>query len=163
LSVSPASAADSSGQGANAGLSLGCDLFASPGAGFLSPYYLFQQPAAVGRGDGAREPDTGQVLTDLPESAKGKAGPNFRATVPVYFHVVTDGAIGAMTDKQIADQIQVLNLIRRRRRYRIQPRERIAEGNADDGPAFTPARRAHGPRRASLSHALDARSHGSGE
>src|SRR5687767_4413321 len=50
-----------------------------------------------GRGGDLREPDTGQVHTDLPASAKGKAGPRFKATVPVYFHVITDGAIGAVT------------------------------------------------------------------
>ena len=45
----------------------------------------------------------------MPASAKGKAGRNFKATVPVYFHVVTDGATGALTDAQIAEQIAVLN------------------------------------------------------
>ena len=30
-------------------------------------------------------------------------------TVPVYFHVVTDGAKGNLRDSQIADQIRVLN------------------------------------------------------
>jgi hypothetical protein len=30
-------------------------------------------------------------------------------TVPVYFHVVTDGATGALTDEQIAAQMNVLN------------------------------------------------------
>ena len=65
----------------------------------------------LARGGDTREPaDLGQVATDLPASAKGKAGKNFRATVPVYFHVVTDGTIGSVTDKQIADQIQVLNM-----------------------------------------------------
>ena len=59
-----------------------------------------------------REPDAadlGQVITDLPASAKGKSGKNFRVTVPVYFHVVTDGTTGNVTDAQIADQIDVLN------------------------------------------------------
>jgi hypothetical protein len=62
-----------------------------------------------GRGGDVREPDTGQVHEDMPTSAKGKAGKNFRATVPVYFHVVTDGTTGALTDAQIAGQIAVLN------------------------------------------------------
>jgi hypothetical protein len=64
--------------------------------------------AVSGRGD-SREPDLGEVHEDLPATAKGKAGKNFKATVPVYFHVVTDGATGAVTDDQIADQISVLN------------------------------------------------------
>jgi hypothetical protein len=61
-----------------------------------------------GRGT-TREPDLGQVVVDLPASAKGKAGRNFRATVPVYFHVVTDGSIGSLTSAQISAQMDVLN------------------------------------------------------
>jgi len=62
----------------------------------------------VGRGGDVREPDLG-TATDLPVSANGRAGKNFKATIPVYMHVVTDGAIGNLTDAQIADQITVLN------------------------------------------------------
>ena len=65
--------------------------------------------AILGRGGEVREPDLGEVHEDLPAAAKGKAGRRFRATVPVYFHVVTDGAIGSLTQAQIADQIAVLN------------------------------------------------------
>jgi hypothetical protein len=65
--------------------------------------------ALVGRGGVVREPDLSQTHQDMPASAKGKAGRNFRATIPVYFHVVTDGATGAVTDAQIAAQIAVLN------------------------------------------------------
>jgi hypothetical protein len=65
--------------------------------------------AVSGRGTDAREPDLGEVHEDLPATAKGKAGRNFKVTVPVYFHVVTDGAIGAVTDEQIATQVNVLN------------------------------------------------------
>jgi hypothetical protein len=63
----------------------------------------------AGRGSMRREPDLGQVATDLPASAKGKAGQNFGATVAVYFHVITDGSIGSLTNKQISGQIAVLN------------------------------------------------------
>ena len=65
--------------------------------------------AVAARGGTAREPGTGQVAKDLPASARGDAGPGFKATVPVYFHVVTDGATGAVTDRQVADQVEVLN------------------------------------------------------
>jgi hypothetical protein len=65
--------------------------------------------AIAGRGGVVREPDLAQTHADMPASAKGKAGKNFRATIPVYFHVVTDGATGALTDAQIAGQIAVLN------------------------------------------------------
>jgi hypothetical protein len=64
----------------------------------------------AGRGGEPREPDLGQTHQDLPASAKGNAGPNFKARVPVYVHVVTDGAVGSLTTKQINDQIAVLNV-----------------------------------------------------
>jgi hypothetical protein len=81
-----------------------CDPLANPAAAFSAAGGAIQ-----GRGGQIREPDLGEVHADLPASAKGKAGKGFRATVPVYFHVVTDGAIGNVTDRQIADQIAVLN------------------------------------------------------
>jgi hypothetical protein len=66
--------------------------------------------ASLGRGGVVREPDLGEVHADLPSSAKGRAGANFRASVPVYFHVVTDGTTGSLTDAQIAAQMDVLNV-----------------------------------------------------
>jgi Pregnancy-associated plasma protein-A len=65
--------------------------------------------AVAARGGGAREPDLGQLHEDLPASAKGRAAADFAVTVPVYFHVITDGAKGNLRDGQIADQIRVLN------------------------------------------------------
>jgi hypothetical protein len=64
----------------------------------------------AGRGGKSREPDLGQTHEDMPASAKGRAGQDFTARIPVYVHVVTDGAIGSLTTKQINDQIRVLNL-----------------------------------------------------
>jgi hypothetical protein len=68
-----------------------------------------EETNSLARGGPVREPDLGQEHRDLPASAKGKAGPGFKATVPVYFHVVTDGSIGAVTTAQISAQIDVLN------------------------------------------------------
>jgi hypothetical protein len=65
--------------------------------------------AFEGRGTKLREKDTGQVHVDLPASAKGKARPGFTATVPVWFHVITDGAAGNLTSAQIDAQVDVLN------------------------------------------------------
>jgi hypothetical protein len=66
-------------------------------------------PGIAGRGGTVREPDLGQIHQELPAAARGKAGAKFTATIPVYMHVVTDGALGNVTDAQIADQIAVLN------------------------------------------------------
>ncbi|HUG29028.1 MAG TPA: zinc metalloprotease, partial [Candidatus Limnocylindria bacterium] len=56
-----------------------------------------------------REKDTGQAAKALPAKAQGKAPAGFSAEVPVYFHVITDGATGSVTDRQIRVQISVLN------------------------------------------------------
>jgi hypothetical protein len=63
----------------------------------------------AGRGGEVREPDLGQVHADLPASAKGRAKAGFRATVPVYFHVITAGSVGNLTDRQISAQMSVLS------------------------------------------------------
>jgi hypothetical protein len=63
----------------------------------------------AGRGSKIREKDSGQVHVDLPAHAKNKAPADFTATVPVYFHVVTDGTAGNLTDSQVRAQIAVLN------------------------------------------------------
>ena len=63
----------------------------------------------AGRGGDVREPVLDEVHTDLPAAAKNRAPKNFKATMPVYVHVITDGAIGELTDAQIAAQIRVLN------------------------------------------------------
>lgn len=65
--------------------------------------------AAPYRDGRVREKDTGQILRDLPTAAKGRAPTNFAVTVPVFWHVVTDGAAGAVTDAQISNQLNVLN------------------------------------------------------
>jgi hypothetical protein len=82
--------------------------------------------AALGRGGVLREPELGQTHEDLPASAQGKAGKRFRATIPVWFHVVTDGATGNVTNEQIAAQIAVLNTT-----------FAGGEGGADTGFSFT--------------------------
>jgi hypothetical protein len=65
--------------------------------------------AIAGRGGEIREPELGQVREDMPTSARNRASAKFTATVPLYFHVVTNGSVGSLTDAQIADQVSVLN------------------------------------------------------
>ena len=67
--------------------------------------------AARGTADGPREPTLTETTEALPDGAKGKGGPKFRATVPVWFHVVSpDGTTANVTQAQIDEQIAVLNL-----------------------------------------------------
>jgi hypothetical protein len=112
--------------GAAAGLTLLVGLAATPapGAGVTpaSASFSLCDPVAApallagrtggvaARGEQAREPDTGQAHEDLPASAKGRASVDFQATVPVYFHVITAGSLGNVTDHQLNDQIRVLNV-----------------------------------------------------
>ena len=64
---------------------------------------------AQGRGGKVREKDLAQTHADLPASAKGRAPANFAVTVPVYFHVITNGSLGDLTATQINAQIAVLD------------------------------------------------------
>ncbi len=102
VSVAPAAAAPST-----ADQSANCNPLATEGAATFS---LFGGSSAAARGGDAREPDLGQVHTELPASAKGKARKNFRQSVPVWFHVVSDGAIGNISNTVIQEQMNVLNL-----------------------------------------------------
>ena len=65
--------------------------------------------AAADSNGRVREKDTGQIVRDLPKSARGRAPGNLSVTVPVYWHVVTDGSAGAVTDAQILSQISAIN------------------------------------------------------
>ncbi len=67
------------------------------------------KPASAGssaRG-ARREPVLKRRATEVARSAK--TGPRFGATIPVYFHVVYAGNVGNVTNKNIDDQIAVLN------------------------------------------------------
>jgi len=68
-----------------------------------------QATGLAGRGGPDREPDLGQTHDDMPAWAKGRAGSEFSQTVPVYFHVITAGTTGSLSNSQIAAQIRVLN------------------------------------------------------
>jgi Pregnancy-associated plasma protein-A len=96
MSAVTASAAASAAPGGSFSL---CDPLgdAAPGSGI------------TGRGGPVREPDLGEPHADLPASAKGRAKASFGTIVPVYFHVITSGSTGNLTNAQIAKQIDVLN------------------------------------------------------
>ena len=91
-------------------------LAGGPPAWACSPAEIAAAAAGAGaaaRRDGhrlVRDRDAGHIARDVPQSAKGRAPSNFSVTVPVFWHVVTDGAAGAVTDAQILSQINALNL-----------------------------------------------------
>jgi len=62
------------------------------------------------RGDDAREPSLNETADEVPSRARGKGGKAFRAAVDVYFHVVTAGTVGSVTDDDVRTQIQVMNM-----------------------------------------------------
>jgi Pregnancy-associated plasma protein-A len=65
--------------------------------------------SSTARGEaGVREPNLGQVHTEV--AAQQGRGRSLSVTVPTWVHVVSDGAIGNVSDRAIRDQIQVLNM-----------------------------------------------------
>ena len=60
------------------------------------------------KGGEFREKSSG-IAKPLPLKAQGKAPAGFAVTVPVYFHVISDGATGNVSDAAIRTQIRVLN------------------------------------------------------
>jgi hypothetical protein len=97
---------------------------AAPAAAVTTSYLpwhcAFETPTAFGTFSttvspaaraGEREPAGWKdpPIEEVPDSAKGKGGENFRATIPVYIHITTDGAVGNLTSQQIQRQIAVMN------------------------------------------------------
>jgi hypothetical protein len=90
--------------------SAACDWNAADGV-FSSLSSFDAASSARAAGDDAREPSLSATYDALPESAKGKGGPKFKANVAVWFHVVSpDGVIANVTQQQIDEQIAVMNL-----------------------------------------------------
>jgi pregnancy-associated plasma protein-A len=69
-------------------------------------------PAPAGRGL-QREPVLDQPVVEIPSDKKPKVkAKEFRATIPVHFHVINEGPTyeeGNLTDAQIAEQVAVLD------------------------------------------------------
>lgn len=56
-----------------------------------------------------REKDTGQVVHELPASAVNAAPADLTVSVPIYFHVITSGTTGDLTDRQLRAQVAQMN------------------------------------------------------
>ena len=61
-------------------------------------------------GNVTKEPSLSATYEPLPDSAKGKGNARFRASVPVWIHVISDGATGNVPQSVIDKQMSVLNL-----------------------------------------------------
>ncbi|HWL32087.1 MAG TPA: zinc metalloprotease [Gaiellaceae bacterium] len=107
-----AAVAATAGPGVAAGQATLCTGWGTTGTDTFDSLSSLTAPASAARGTGnvIREPSLNATYEAMPSSAKGKGGPKFKATVPVWFHVVSDGAIGNVTQTQIDEQMTVLNL-----------------------------------------------------
>ncbi|HET9852311.1 MAG TPA: zinc metalloprotease [Candidatus Limnocylindrales bacterium] len=73
-----------------------------------SPAITARGGIADSRGN-VREKDTGQVVSDMPKSAKGRAPASLTVSVPIYFHVITSGSTGDVTNARLAAQVTQMN------------------------------------------------------
>jgi Pregnancy-associated plasma protein-A len=89
-----------------------CSGWEASGAGvFDSLGSLASGPnSARAAGPVAKEPSLTATYEAMPDSAKGKGGPRFRASVPVWIHVISDGATGNVSQSIIDAQMSALNL-----------------------------------------------------
>ena len=89
-----------------------CTGWEAAGAGvFDSLGSLAASPSSARGGDSvAKEPSLNATYEPMPANAKGKGGPKFRATVPVWIHVISDGATGNIPQSVIDKQMAVQNL-----------------------------------------------------
>jgi hypothetical protein len=56
-----------------------------------------------------REKDTGQIVKEMPAAARNAAPADLTVTVPIWFHVITSGTAGNLTDRQLRDQVSQMN------------------------------------------------------
>ena len=105
MTVSPAAAGGHDEEHAAIGCSWDAGDFSSLGSLATS-----STARAGAKGNKGRDKSTAHITSDteLPPGQDRKAA--IPATIPVWFHVITDGKQGKVTDEQIQEQMNVLNL-----------------------------------------------------
>ncbi len=112
LSVTTGTAVGGSGSGLATTVA-GCALPESEGAEVFDGLRSLLVSGATARGIGSlagREPTLNEKVESLPASAKGKGAKFAGATVPVWFHVISDGTAGKVNSETIDSQLAVLKL-----------------------------------------------------
>ena len=89
-----------------------CNGWEAAGAGAFDSLSALTAPASTARSAGniTKEPNLSATYEAMPASANGKGGPKFKASVPVWVHVISDGATGNVPQSVIDSQMTVLNL-----------------------------------------------------
>jgi len=107
VTVAPASAAQT--PATNSGV---CSGWEAAGAAAFDSLGALTATGSFARtaGNVPKEPSLSATYEALPDSAKGKARPGFRASVPVWIHVISDGATGNVPQSVIDEQMSVFNL-----------------------------------------------------
>jgi hypothetical protein len=69
-------------------------------------------PTSTARSKGVRDKDTRGIVSDteIPAKQAPTISASFTTTIPVYFHVITDGSTGDVSPATVDDQMTVLNL-----------------------------------------------------
>ena len=89
-----------------------CSGWETAGAGAFDSLAALTASGGSARAAGniTKEPNLSATYEAMPESAKGKGGAKFRASVPVWIHVISDGATGNIPQSVIDKQMSVMNL-----------------------------------------------------
>jgi hypothetical protein len=89
-----------------------CSGWEAAGAGAFDSLASLTATGSTARsaGDVTKEPSLSATYEAMPDSATAKANARLRATVPVWIHVISDGATGNVPQSVIDKQMSVMNL-----------------------------------------------------
>lgn len=107
LTAGPGAAAPAAAVGSDV-----CNGWEAAGSGSFDSLSALTASASTARsaGDVTKEPSLNATYEALPASANGKGNAKFKATVPVWIHVISDGATGNIPQSVIDAQMAVQNM-----------------------------------------------------